>query len=378
MITLTINDLPVAMPTGHNFKLTVENPRFGESGAWSFEISLPLRGCRENLNIFGPLHHTQTRKFSQLPEYTFKLIADYITLEGKVVVTGATDEVVKVQLLAGNSWFSSSWKTEDGVDKYIDELPLGRAWESALAGWYKLRYDEGYINMSDNEFVLLGLNRPNMEFAVHGLSTVTDAVAFPIYSTLDGKRANSHEFRVNPTTGELRYYFKGSLTAIPEGKVAAQPYLKAVIDRIVKALGFEFAWDSYALDGTWLENIFIAHARNSHYYVDALPHWSVEDFFNELKNFLGVYLEQEGKRISVRLARLKDMPIIELLSVMDEHTAETSDNEDDVRDRSVQYDIEDPILNLPEEVWQKAIIENYATMEELEARIASGWKTMGG
>ena len=368
MITLTINDLPVAMPTGFNFKLTVDNPRFGESGTWSFEISLPLRGCRDNIRIFGPLHHTQLNDLSRLPEYTFKLIADYITLEGQTIVTGVTDEVVKIQLLAGTSVFSFSWKTEDGVDKYIDELPLGWAWGSALAEWNKHRYDEGFIDLSDNDFVLLGLNRPGMEYAVHGTVEETDAVAFPIYSTLDEKRANSHEWRID-YNGNARYYFKGVLTAIPDGKIACQPYLKAVLNRIVQALGFTFAWDEYEPQNTWMKNIFIANARNSDLYADALPHWTVEEFFKQLRLCLGLYAEQRGTHIYIRFLAPRDMPIVELHHIIDEHTVEEGEPEDDFTNISVEYDIDDPILKLPEEVWQRALVETYETKEALEARV---------
>ena len=368
MLILFINKKPVALPTDISFKYTVENPRFGSCGEFSFEIALPLRGCPQNLQIFGPLHRKQGSVMVDKSSLSFLLQSGTFKLDGDVVITGATENEVRVQLISGNSRFMNAWKTADGEDRYIDELPLGECWRSQLAGWYPHRYEEGYIDKSDNDFILMGLNRPGMEYAVHGSVEVTDAVAFPIYSTLDDKRANSHEWRID-TDGSPRYYFKGYLWTVPEGKISAQPYLKAVINKIVQALGFTFVWNEYAPQETWMANIFIAHARNSHYYVDALPHWTVEDFFKQLRLCLGLYFEQRGNEVYIRFLALRDMPTVELHHIIDTHTVEEGEREDDFTNISVEYDIDDPILKLPEEVWQRAVVETYGTMAELEARL---------
>lgn len=363
---LHINNKPVALPTNFTLKYTIENPRLGTGAAFSFELTLPLQGCRQNLDIFGAIHHKQHR-FDVNP-MTFTLNAGALNLQGNVIVTGATEKEVKVQLISGNSLFTNSWKTPDGEDRYIDELPLGHCWKSALAGWWKNRHEPGFIEYDDNEFILLGLNQQNMENFVHGSAEVTDAVAFPIYSTIDGKRANSHEWRID-ANGNPRYYFKGVLGSIPDGKIAAQPYLKSVINNIVNALGANFAWTDYEPDNTWMANIFIAHARNSHYYADALPHWTVEEFFKQLRLALGLYFEQRGQEIYIRYIALRNMPIRELYDVIDQHNVEEGNSEDDFTNISVEYDIDDPILKLPEEVWQRAVVETYGTMAELEARL---------
>ena len=367
MFRLHINDKPAVLPTDFNFKYTIENPRLGTGAEFSLELALPLLGCQQNIAIFGNVHNKQNRL--KVKSLTFTLQTRIFNISGDVIVTGATEEEVKVQLISGNSRFTNSWKTPNGEDRYIDELPLGECWRGALGGWWQNRYQPGYIDKSDNDFILWGLNQKYMEGCVHGSAKVTDAVAFPIYSTLDEKRANSHEWRIS-SDGTPRYYFKGFLGTIPDGKIAAQPYLKAVINKIIGALGANFVWDAYEPDDTWMENIFIAHARNTHYFADALPHWSVEEFFKQLRLALGLYFEQKDNDVYIRFIALRNMPIKELHDVIDTHTVEEGDSEDDFTNVSVEYDIDDPILKLPEEVWQRSVNETYATMAELEDRLS--------
>ena len=62
MVELFIDNKRVVLPANLSIKLTDENPILTESGKYSFDIELPLRGCAQNLKVFGPLDRFDVSK----------------------------------------------------------------------------------------------------------------------------------------------------------------------------------------------------------------------------------------------------------------------------------------------------------------------------
>ena len=180
MLSLLLNSLPATLKTGTTFKLTRVNPYFDDQGDYTLEVQLPLQGCPQNLAIFGPLHRPEMAHTALIgTNLPFQLIAPPITLEGYATITSITGAEVKVQLKAGKSTLLNA----QGADtQYIDELPLGRAWNDQSLP-----------------------TSPTLRF---GTVEETDAVIFPLYSEED-------DLVVNALANETRdpdiayYIFKG-------------------------------------------------------------------------------------------------------------------------------------------------------------------------
>mgnify|MGYP003294159339 CR=1 FL=1 len=56
MINLYIDNKQVIIKNGTSIKLTRENPFFTGSGDYTLDVTLPLAGCKQNLEVFGMLH----------------------------------------------------------------------------------------------------------------------------------------------------------------------------------------------------------------------------------------------------------------------------------------------------------------------------------
>ena len=123
-ISLIINGKEAALKKGASIEYVSENRIFTDADDYSMEIELPLAGCQQNIDIFGML----TRKDIDADTIFFDAVLQDTNFykRGAVVITGITQETVKVQFLEKRSYQNFFPRFDD---KYINELDLGE-WPS--------------------------------------------------------------------------------------------------------------------------------------------------------------------------------------------------------------------------------------------------------
>ena len=101
---LLIDNNPVIVKKGTSIRLTRENPAISQNGDYTLDVTLPLAGCLENINVFG-IPHYRHQPLVGLADKTFQfaLEASLLRLTGTAVVTQVSEEEIKLQLLAGNT-----------------------------------------------------------------------------------------------------------------------------------------------------------------------------------------------------------------------------------------------------------------------------------
>ena len=119
-ISLIINGKEAALKKGASIEYVSENRIFTDADDYSMEIELPLAGCQQNIDIFGML----TRKDVDVDNIFFDAVLQDTNFykRGAVVITGITQETVKVQFLEKRSYHNFYPHFDE---TYIDELDLG-------------------------------------------------------------------------------------------------------------------------------------------------------------------------------------------------------------------------------------------------------------
>ena len=99
---LTINGQQAALKKGSSIEYVSENRIFTDADDYSMEIELPLADCPQNLDIFGMI----TRKDVDAGDIFFDAVLQDTNFfkRGAVVITGITNESVKVQFLERRSY----------------------------------------------------------------------------------------------------------------------------------------------------------------------------------------------------------------------------------------------------------------------------------
>lgn len=406
MLTLYLNSKPAVLKAQTEIKLTRENPLFTDSGDYTFEVSLPLDGCAENLAIFGALHRAEVGKGAWLGKRLRALLVSLpLRVEGTAVVTSVTDEEVKVQLLGGRSALNVSLLDEQGRDRYIDELPsLGQA----LQGAYVRAMGEHSVQTYESTRDAMMRGKLMWQADENDPTSLRigdeDATALPLYSTTDKKLVNElceTMARTGGGGGRDSTFGDKSLgllapikragstiesTVFDDSYVfAPQPYLVPLLERVFRSLGFEVRAEDNALRGTWFERLVVANVRPTLDYRQMLPHWTAREFVTEVQRFFGVLIEVEGKRLKItRRASLyaADRSEVVLDAVSDAYTTtlEQEGSRKDVAQARVGYKLSGvpSALALPDELLSKAErvgfdgLANLGAVDDLNSSYGTG------
>lgn len=114
-ISLQIDGKQAALKKGSSIEYVSENRAFTDADDYSMEIELPLADCPQNIAIFGLI----TRKDIDTEEIFFDAVLQDTNFykRGAVVITGITNEAVKVQFLEKRSYQNFFPRFDD---TYID------------------------------------------------------------------------------------------------------------------------------------------------------------------------------------------------------------------------------------------------------------------
>lgn len=343
MLQLTINGLPAFPKQGSSFKLTRENPYFSDSGDYTLEVTLPLAGCPENLRIFGSLHRPEQRRAAcaalRLP---FSLLAPPLPLiEGTALVSAVTETEAKVQLLAGGSELKIRTADELGRDLYVSDLDLGRAWdtdfarccpgkeysEDGLMHWFWGCEGYGTACVSYPDHYLDG--RDTLGGKGDGRIDLCDCALLPILDTREQEVLNARTLYVCHKPGRPAYTDYACLPGDPflgsfippssansyavwieenfshirtsGGNLAPQPRVYLLVERVLRALGYEVAPADDCLRNSDWKHLILCNARRTLRYARMLPRWTVKEFLAEVEQFCGVKICVTGRdRAAIR------------------------------------------------------------------------------
>lgn len=361
MIKLIIDGKEAVIKAGTSFKLTRMNPYFEDQGDFTFEVQLPLDGCAENLAIFGALHRAEVGLAGWAnKELPMHLIAPPVNVEGVAKVMTVSEAEVKVQLLAGKSAVNDFGKDAEGKDLYIDELDLGLSLDNTNT---PVGYQDPYDVKKKHLYVTFPVK-----------DSTGMIVNYPLWKIMIKKNAGGETVEKRDSCTYQNY--------------AVQPYLATVINSILTKLGYGQILNVF--NTSWLKDIFVANNVQTNNVDDILPHWTVSEFFTELRNAFGVYLDVKHGRDalgkSVKYVNLVSLTShysggadVVLEQVTDELTADIDHDENAKTTKEGNTDYEhgsiSGILRLPDEVWQHAIIKTFNNESLLRLWVGQNIKT---
>lgn len=329
-------------------KSVFDNVYFTKSSKYTLEVTFPMEGCAVNQKIFKHINRNDVFKSPQ----TLKAILisnNKVIINGTAVITSISNKNVKAQLLSGNS--ELNFFVSD--DKYIDELNLG------------------YNYSPPSDF------HPGQETDIYYNSyPFVSSIWMPVYNESAGeiynKIAASHSIIGGEEVESLKHY------EAVYYKWCVQPYLCAVIKRIVLAIGYELIENQ--IDATIFKNLYICNATVTDYFADVLPHWTVNEFFNQLEKFLGVITVADEGNKTVRIVFAHNFfdtsnPIY-LDNVIEDYEADVDEEETtDLSNANIGYDLSGSdtwIYKKPDEnILKKYKIKEYETQEQLNAAYES-------
>lgn len=407
MLSIMIRGERVALKKGTTIKLTRTNPYFNaEGGDYTLEVTLPMHGSAANRRAFADLNLASTTTGNWAgARLDARLDAPPLHLEGYALVTGITEDEVKVQIVAkANALFGKA----AGGDKYIDELPLGEAWDTmpdqSVQGYYDTvraitRAGAGLKNMP---VWLKSLYKYATDYPNNGGPQVykyarafthgsyhntdssypnTDSVALPVLGRKIRRnyyecwQKGSTEPRYEGWCPWCRAQLNGNTYTYECCEIAPQPFLLDVIRRVIVALGYKCVLGG--ITATNASYIIVANGRNTLNIADMLPHWTVSEFISYVQDLLGCVFFFDGGTVYVQTRSsfyksvTADPVSIEALDDWNSTVDASEDYEQqDISTQNIDFAHQDvpDLLHMPAEVWQHAELKKVIDNEDLYFR----------
>lgn len=293
-----VNNRPAALKKGTSFEYVSENRLFSGSDGYTLTITFPLRDCPQNIAIFGHINRADVAAGKVIFDCEIRDRNFYRF--GSITITEINEAEVKTQFLEGRSEQNFD-KTFDKV--YINELDLG--------------------NPS-------GCNDSTPENAWNPQLNGMECVALPWVNDYSGNIQNLADFhpeeRNADGTLKSRSYYSWNTDCRGQ---SWQPYLLYITRKICEAVGYaaDFSkWEETEEYRYLLICNTLPYAWNMPGFANALPHWTVAEYFEKLELFLGgeFTINHRGKTIDFAFtdAVLAALPSVRLDKIVDGHTVE--------------------------------------------------------
>ena len=334
---IIINGKDAVLKKGTSFEFVAENRSFTGSDSYTLSITFPLRGCPENIAIFGYINRTDIDKSKVVFDCEISDINFYSA--GTITIVEINEKEVKTQFLEGRS----EQNFNDTFDEiYINELDLGS---------YPMLY------LPSN---------PLSQW--QGLRSGQEAVALPWVNNSSGNIQNEVVYANN--TYSYHADCKG---------ISYQPYLIAIVRRICSALFYSCdlsQWDSRQDLRYLLVCNALPWAWDIPQFARALPHWTLTEFFEKLELFLGGEFDIDHKNKSIKFSFTSNILLnaetIKIDKVVDSYTTDVTDTNESnyIEASNVRYkECEHNMWKFYSCPWflQDALVTRYNTLAELIA-----------
>ena len=310
---ILINNKRAVLKKGTSFDFISENHFFTGADSYTLSITFPIKGCAENIAIFGHIYRKD-----------FDFETDLLDCEihdrnfhkyGSVSIVSVSESEVKTQFLEGRS-ATNYYSSLDDI--YINELSLPSLhdqahWESS---YYLRSYAEQMRDAETNTRDYLGYVCP------------------PWVNNTSGNIQNPMG-----AYGSNFYYQGGDPSYDPP--IVGFPFLIEVIRRVLARCGYQC--DLSAIENSGWANLIVCQAFprvwNMPYMNQILPHWTVSEFLEQLELFLNGTFEIEHKTKHIKFTfnsgAIANMELVPIEKVIDSHSVDIA-KEEDVRDSYIE------------------------------------------
>lgn len=304
-MTIIIEGREAVMKRGSSFEFIAENRFFTGADSYTLSITFPLRGCQQNIDIFGRIN----RKDCDLERLLLDCEIHHKGFHrfGSIAVVDISETEVKTQFLEGKSARNFHSRLDE---LYINELDLMNL---------HIPVGDYYRNFFDS-------------YDEQKRTTYLGFVRFPWVNNSAGKSHSAFSWVMPPPDEEefeIEYHLADT---IGDDGCVGQPFLMEVIREVLEASGYRF--DISELEASDYRNLVVCNSLPPSWkklkMEDALPHWTITEFLEELEKFLqGEFVfDEHAETITFRFHAMLTDTIIELDDVLDQHSVELSKPEE--------------------------------------------------
>lgn len=311
-LNIIIDGKQAVLKEGTSFEYTIDNILFTGADSYSMTITLPIKGCAQNIAIFGHVY----RRDSTVRRYEYPCTIycgpDFIK-EGTVSIVEIDDAEVKVQFLEGRS--SVNYKS-DLEETYINEIDLSYSKYASRLWHVPTRGNFEDTSRSDID---------EYTEPVSGRIYQRWALSLPWVNSSTGQAQNGYIPKHYDTS--LHDWIPGMWKS-DVSSLSLQIYLCKLTELILTELDYTYdgqEWEESKWRYLLCYNALPA-AWNIKNFATALPHWTVMEYLEQIEHLLNAEFEidERKKRIRFRFVKNKqaDKKVVVLKNVLNQHACD--------------------------------------------------------
>lgn len=290
MIVCTLDGKMAYPSSSDKIKVTYENQYVKDSGSYTYDITFPM-DIAANRKIFGNVQRIDVKKTITDFETCRLYAGNRLVMSGKGTVTSITPEKVKVQIVGGKSRIKYNSKFEM---HFIDEIEYPTViLDSGVDTDTLPKFGYAVPFSMDNKNAFLPIDLTKSNFV--GQKGV--AVLAPVNDETNDVQANRVMAMKGVTLKTNNLTLKGDLHVMIN--LALQPYLFYILKKVMEYEGYSIVKNDFDKE-PW-NRLVIVSACKSGKIKDALPHWTVYKFIDELRKFFNAsfVFDEVAKTVSI-------------------------------------------------------------------------------
>lgn len=357
MIKCIINGREGYPSTTEKIKVTYANPYVEDSGTYTYNIVFPM-SIHANQVLFGNIHRFDVKKRREGFEDCQLYIDNRLFIKGKGLVTSVSETTVKLQIVGGKSRikYNSSFNSH-----YIDKIKyptviINRGLDVSvysMFGAYTIPADSSlaawlYIDLTKSNFV----GEPGV------------AAFNPINNETYGGMKNAIHVGHVDNVKVLGKSYNIDRTLAMMLSLAVQPYLLYVLKMVLIYEGYKVVKNDFDRE-PW-NRLLIASANNSTKIADALPHWTVYTFLEEVRKFLNASFVFDEVKKTVSILSTDELTSHDAVAYepLDEYTVEyDEDGLANLATSNIEYSFADSPNREWREYMSQEVLQNYTIKE---------------
>lgn len=263
MVRYFVNNREVELNADLSFEIIRENVLVKKAGDYSLDISIDLRS-KVNRDIYEQPLRIQS-SFEYADRKAELWVDDVCLMSGSEAVLEISDREARVQIVCNNSEMIYKFNSK----KKIRNLDLGRV-ETRTPSLAAAEMGKSYPEASETYPVVL-----KHDVGLHTL----------ILGEVEGYNIPANE--------------EGATTFDDKTDLMPQPFLLAIIDKVLKAIGYEVGSNEIDIDK--YKHVVMIQNYNRENYAKMLPDWTVEEFLSEVEKFFNVILDfnSDTKKVNI-------------------------------------------------------------------------------
>ena len=307
-----INKKRAVLKKGTSFDFISENRFFTGADSYTLSITFPIKGCAENIAIFGHIYRKDFDFNTAMLEC--EIHDRNFHKYGSVSIVSVSETEVKTQFLEGRS-ATNYYSSLDDI--YINEiempcLVIDAHWESE----YYMKEYEAQKEDEENGGEYLGF------------------VCLPWVNNTSGNIQN----RMRSISAG--YYFSDGRRD-EDPTVVGFPFFVEIIRQVLQGAGYEC--DLSQIESSQWRDLIVCQgfplAWHMQYMNQILPHWTVSEFLEQVELFLNGTFEVEGKTNKMTFTFnhniIRELQVVPIEKVVESHSVDIADN-DDVKDDYIE------------------------------------------